>query len=356
MNILFLTDNLNYTSGVTSHLLNLTEGLGREKDMHLSLICGEATGISLFKNINVNINVNKNFLHDKRSYLNYSKALAYLTRFVKQNETDIIHSHSHYAANLAYHASKHCKVKTIQTNHGILKVKGKLEHFKSSRLIAINEHIYEYMLTKKILPSKDIYFIRCGIHVPALPPKKNPIKIKVTTASRFVREKSLDTFIKAVSSLPDDDRMKAEFCIAGEGELERELKSLNEELGAGINFLGRVEDMPSLLRSSHIFVFSSTAETEGFPNVITEAAAYNNLIISSDTTGIESVLARDIDSLIFKKGDEYDLMIKIKLAIDGYRTFQKMAEHLYYKIKELFGFNTMIQKHLELYSQCLKEQ
>lgn len=343
-------------SGVTSHLLNLTEGLGREKELHLSAICGEANGINLFKNINVNINVNKHFRSDKKSYLNYSKALAYLVRFVKQNETDIIHSHSHYTANLAFHASRHCRIKTIQTNHSILKVKGKPDYFKSGKLIAIDENIYGYLLNNKILLPKDIFFIRCGIHVPALPPQKNPIKIKVLAASGFVPGKELDTFIKAVSRLPEDDRTKAEFCIAGEGELESELKSLNEKLGAGIKFSGRVDDMPSLLRSAHIFVFTSASDTEGFPQVITEAAAYNNLIISSDAGGIESVLTRDIDSLIFKKGDEYDLMIKIKLAIDGYRTFQKMAEHLYYKIKELFGFNTMIQKHKELYNLCLREQ
>ena len=356
MKILFLTDNLNYTSGVTTQLLNLTEGLSKEKDIKLFIICGEANGFALFKNINVNIYINKNFLHKRRSYLNYLKALMYLVRFVKHNEIDIIHSHTHYAANLAYYASKYSKVKTIQTNHGLLQKRGKLRHFNGGKLIAINEHIYNYLHAENIFPSKNIYFIRCGIHVPALPPGKNPIELKILAASRFVREKGIDVFIKAVSSLPENDRRKAEFLIAGEGEHENELKQLNEKLGAGIKFLGRVNDMPSLLRSTHIFVFTSKAKTEGFPLVITEAAAYNNIIISSNADGIESVLTRDIDGLIFNKGDEYDLMIKIKLAIDGYKTFRPVALNFYNKVKDLFGIKTMIQKHLELYELCLKEQ
>jgi glycosyltransferase involved in cell wall biosynthesis len=356
LKILFITDNLNYARGITTHLLNLTEELGKEKDIRTFIICGEAKGISLFKNIKVNIYVNKNFLYHRRSYLNYARSLAYLVRFVKQNEIDIIHSQTHYTANLAYHASKYGKVKTIQTIHGVLQTQGRLRHFRCDNLIAIDKNIHDYLLSRNFFSSKHIYFIRCGIHVPVLPPKKNPIELKIIAASRFVQENGIDVFIKAVSSLPDADRRKTEFFIAGEGELESYLKELNEELGARIKFLGRVDDMPALLRSTHIFVFTSHANTGGFPLAITEAAAYNNLIISSSIDGIESVLIRDIDGLIFNKGDGYDLMIKIKLAIDGYKTFRPVAEHFYCKVKELFGINTMIQKHLELYEQCLKGQ
>lgn len=355
MNILFLTDNLNSASGITTQLINLTEGLDKEREIHQFIICGEAAGLSLFKNINVNIDVNKNFLYSKRSYFNYARALAYLVRFIKQNDIDIIHSQTHYTANLAYHASKYRKVKTVQTVHRI-QARGRLKHFRSDKLIAINEHIYNYLSKGDVFPRNNICFIRRGIHVPAMPPRKNPIELKILAASRFVKEKGLDIYINAVSSLPDTDRRKAEFLIAGEGELENDLKQLNEKLGAGIKFLDGIDNLPSILRSTHIFVFTSYEGTEGFPLVITEAAAYNNLIISSDTEGIESVLTRDIDGLIFSKGNEYDLMIKIKLAIEGYKTFCSVAENFYWKVKKLFGINTMIQKHLELYAQCLKEK
>ncbi len=282
--------------------------------------------------------------------------MLYLSNFIKRYKIDIVHSHTHYAANLAEHAAKHRKIKTVQTNHGILPKKGKLKHFRSGKIIAINEHIFEHLLKNKIAPEENIDFIRCGIDIPAVPPKKIVIKLKVLAASRFTAEKGLDIFIKAVSLLPKDDREKAEFLIAGEGEEENKLKSLNDKLKTDIKFLGRVTDMPALLRETHIFVFPAHSGTEGFPSVITEAAAYNNLIIASDSDFIEPVFQSDIDGLLFKSGDEYDLMIRIKMAIDRYQTFKPMAEHFYYKVKELYNMKTMIQKHLKMYEECLKNQ
>lgn len=353
MNILFLTDNLNFTSGVTTHLLNLTRGLEREKNIRLYLICGESDGLERFKDTKINITVNKHFLHKKRGYINYSKALLYLSNFIKRYKINIVHSHTHYAANLAAHAARHRKICTVQTNHGILPKKGKLNHFKGDKIVAINEHIYEYILRNKIAPADDIKFIRCGIEVPAVPPKKIVIKLKVLSASRLSEEKGLDIFIKAVSLLPKDDRESAEFIIAGEGEEENRLKTLNEKLKTGIKFLGRVTNMPELLRQTHIFVFPSRSTAEGFPSVITEAAAYNNLIIAAGSEYSEPVFQSDIDGMVFKNGDEYDLMIKIKMAIDGYKTFKPMAEHFYSKVKELYRLKTMIQKHIDIYEACL---
>jgi glycosyltransferase involved in cell wall biosynthesis len=355
MNILFLTNELNYTCGVTTHLLNLTNGLAKAEDVNISIICGGGNGMEKFKDTDADITVNKSFLHNHRSYINYTKALYFLIRYVKKNKIDIIHSHTHYAANLAYNASKFRSVKTVQTNHGLLEKKGRLPHFRADIIVAINEHIYDFITKEKIAGENNVSFIRGGISVPLTPAWKAKIRPKILAASRFVEEKGLDIFIKAVSLLPERDRNKAEFMISGEGKEEENLKKLNKEYGTNIKFLGRVEDMPSLFRETHVFVFTSSSETEGFPTVITEAAAYNNLIISSSCSGIEKVLISDFDGMIFKPGDAYDLMIKLKLVIDNYDTFKPMAEHFYNKVKKLYDLNTMIKKHIELYNSCLRD-
>jgi glycosyltransferase involved in cell wall biosynthesis len=356
MNLVFLTNELNYTCGVTTHLLNLTAGLEKNGIENIFIICGGGNGIKKFESTDADITVNKTYLHANRSYVNYAGASYHLIRFARKNKIDIIHSHTHYAANLAYIASKYVNVKTVQTNHGLLETKGRLPHFRADKIVTINEHIREFLLNNKIADENRVYFIRCGVPVPLTPVWKPRIKPKILASSRFVKEKGLEVFIKAVSLLPGHDRNKAEFLISGEGEMENELKELNKKYGSGINFLGRVEDMPALLRKTHAFVFTSSSKTEGFPAVITEAAAYNNLIISSGGTSIEKVLVSDLDGLLFKPGDAYDLMIKLKLAIDSYDTFKPMAEHFYNKVKVMFDLNTMIQKHLELYDSCLKER
>jgi glycosyltransferase involved in cell wall biosynthesis len=356
MNILFITNELNYTCGVTTHLLNLVQELSKLRDINVSIICGGGSGIDRFDEIGLSPIVKKTFLHSNRSYLNYARALSNLKRYIRTNKIDMIHSHSHYAANLAFQAAKGTGIITIQTNHGILETKGRLQHFKADKIIAINEHIYDHIEREKIAGKEKVELIRCGVHILPTPPWKAKIKLRIITASRFVYEKGLDIFINAVNLLPSNDRDKAEFLIAGEGELEEELKKLNRETGSNIKFLGRVKDMPSLLRDTHIFVFTSRSGSEGFPAVITEAAAYNNLVISSDCGGIDSVLNSDVDGLIFKADDPYDLMIKLKLSIDGYDTFKPMAEHFYFKVKELYNLDTMIKKHIELYNSCLSSR
>lgn len=354
MNILFITNELNYSCGVTAHLLNLAMGLEKAENINIYLICGGGNGIEKFKDIDADITVNKAFLNNNRSYISYAKAEYFLVRFIKKNKIDIIHSHTHDTANLAHKVKKYCNVMTVHTTHCLLDLKDKFSQFRADKLIAINEHIYKFIINNKIHDKINIRFIRYGIPVPRNPAWKAKIKPKILAASGFEKERELNIFIRAVSLLPEHNRINTEFMITGEGEQIEKLKNLNNEYGLNIKFLGRVDDMPSLLRRTHVFVFPSSSESEGFPAVIAEAAAYNNLIITAGFCGIEKVLISDIDGLIFKTCDAYDLMIKLKLAIDSYNTFKPMAEHFYNKVKELHDLNTMIKKHAELYNSCLK--
>ena len=68
----------------------------------------------------------------------------------------------------------------------------------------------------------------------------------------------------------DDHDDTARFVIAGEGELRNELEGLAVRLGVArnVHFIGRCDDVPSLLASSYACVLTSSAE--GFSNSILE--------------------------------------------------------------------------------------
>src|SRR4030095_14404479 len=356
MNVLLLINELRYTCGVTNHLLHLTRGLSESKQVKLWLICGGGNGIDRFNNINVEVILDKRFLHEERNITNYISAIAFLAKFVTKNKIDIIHSHSHYGANIARNASRLTRTPTIQTNHGLLEKKGVLKHFNAKKYVAINEHIYNYLSEHKIAAKKDISFIRCGIPVPNKIPAKSSSRIKVIAASRFIREKGLDIYIKAVGMLNSETKTIADFYIAGEGELKNELLKLNKETGANISFLGGVKDMYKVFSGCHILVNPSRTGSEGFPAVITEAGANGLLVISSDFRGVESVISHKENGIIFKSEDYNNLSKKLSAAIEKYKSQSVLAENLYKRVKDWFSLDKMINKHLELYKSCLERE
>lgn len=355
INALIIVNELRYACGVTNHVLHLAKGLADSGEVKVFIICGGGNGIERFNEIDAEIIYDKRFLHKGRDIRNYFIAITALARYIRKYKINIIHSHTHYAANIASRASKLMKIPAIQTNHGLLQFKGRLKHFNAEKYIAINEHIKDYMIKQKIANEGDIKFIRCGIPIISPEPPKAKGKIKVLSASRFNYEKGLDLYIKAAASLDEATKQKCEFFLAGEGEIESTLKDLNEKLNSNVKFCGSVKDMYKLLAETHIFVYPSRSKSEGFPAVLTEAGATNNLVISSDFDGVSPVIENNKQGLIFKSNDVDDLKLKLTEAVHHYENYTNLSLNFYNKVKTLYDINTMIEKHINLYKECLKK-
>jgi glycosyltransferase involved in cell wall biosynthesis len=354
MNILLIVNELKYSCGVTNHILHLSSGLAAQGNVNLWIICGGGNGINRFSEMNVTIISDERFLHLNRSFSGFISGINFLVKFIRQNNIDIIHSHSHYGAAIAKRASKLTGKTTVQTNHGILPDMGRLKHFNADKYIAINEHIRQHILNDKIANEENIFFIRCGIPVDGkLNIKESNGKIKVAAASRFVYGKGLDIYIKAVNMLPEEILNKADFYLAGEGELEDELNELNRSHGSKINFPGRIIDMYSFLSKTHVLVNPSRSDSEGFPAIITEAGATNTLVISSDFKGAEGVLKDIVNSLIFTEYKPENLSDILKKVISNYKSYTHLTSSFYEFIKKEFSVPVMIDKHISLYNKCL---
>ncbi|MBE2219063.1 MAG: glycosyltransferase family 4 protein [Ignavibacteria bacterium] len=353
INLLLIVNELKYTCGVTNHILHLAGGLTASGRVKLWIITGGGNGVARFANMDIGIITDERFLHSNRSFSGHISAINFLVKFVRENKIDILHSHYHYGAAIARRVSKLAKRITIQTNHGIIPEVGRLKHFNADKYVVINEHIRNYILHKKIAAEKDIYFIRCGIPVESTIPVKNVNNIKVIAASRFVEGKGIDTYIKAVGILVNKEKMDVSFSLAGEGPLEDELKTINETLGAGVTFAGRVIDMYSLLRQSHIVVFPGVSGSEGFPAIITEAGATGCLLISSRFEGGENILIDGSNCLMYPPGDVDKLAEILGNSIKNYASLKSIAENLHTLVKKEFGLQTMTDKHLLMYGECL---
>ena len=153
--------------------------------------------------------------------------------------------------------------------------------------------------------------------------------------------------------LDDKLKQKAEFYIAGEGELENELKQLNKNFDAGIIFLGSLRNIYKTLSETDVLIFPSRSANEGFPAIITEAGANNNLVITSAFSALGNMIENNINGLVFSRDDEEKLSGMLASVIENSENYKPMAGKFYNKIKKLFSIDEMITKHSKLYYECL---
>ena len=352
MRIAILTNEVNYTCGVTNHLIHLCRGL-TESGIKLSVITGGGNGIERLRQTGTEVYTVKYFHHSERSLIGFIRAVLFLSSYCRSNNIKIVHSHYHYGANIAQYAKLFAGIKTVQTNHGIIGDQGILKHFNADRYIAINEHIREYIINNNIAKDSEIDFIRCGIPIPEHETEKTNDTIRFVFASRLTTEKGADTFIKAVSLLNDSVKSRCEFIMAGEGKDEEYLKKYNSELNAGVNFIGRADNIYALLENSHALIYCSKSLSEGFPAIITEAGATGNIVITTRFRGSEPVLKDGVNCLMYNAEDSDHLKELIQKIAEDYHKYRQLSSNLFNYIKNNFSISEMITKHIDLYNKLI---
>lgn len=350
MKILFLANELLQVCGVSKHLYYLVDGLQKYyPNNEYFIITGGGNAIQKFQSLGVPVIVNENLRHETRSITGYIKGIKEVYSFVKRNDIQIVHSHHHYAANIATVVSKFKDVKTILTNHGVLPEVGRLNHFNAEHIIAVNDHIKDHCVSKKIKLEKEISVIRCGLPDPHCQ-KRNAHKLKVLAGGRFVKEKGFHHYIQAVAHLNKEIKNLAEFYIAGSGQEEKNLIELDQKLKANIIFLGACENFQEKLCESHIFVNPTLSEAEGFPTVLIEAGLAKNLVLSSKFRGHENILNAD-NSILLNITDHHIFVNKLEDAIINYKNYSEIIEQFNVSVLQYFSISTMLEKTNMLYKK-----
>ena len=353
MNILFLTDKIDYVSGVAKHLFYLTDSLLKGKKDKIFMICSGGEMKEEFIKSGVNVYEYPRMSFETRSGMNFIYSILHIMRFCMANKITIIHSHTHYTANLGYIAAKILMIRSVQTVHGLIPEEGKLPHFRADLYAAVNKEIIKYMVKSKVKEEK-IYLIPQGVPLLNSEPVKRPRPLKVLCASRLVYDKGVDVFINSAASISKQLNEETEFIVAGEGEYEKDLRQLAVEKGVNIKFTGKLENLKDILATSHIFVFPSRIKTEGFPVVLIEAGMNDNLIISSNFESLSEVLETSKDCIIFYNNDYIELAEKLLSAINNYDNLKIIADNWKRKCIEKFTSDIMAERTREVYKHAIQ--
>jgi len=113
---------------------------------------------------------------------------------------------------------------------------------------------------------------------------------------------------KKVIEQTDRDNKKAVLLLAGQfGSTYESLRQLVEALGIAkqVRFLGKVDDITSLLFATDVFVLSSLSE--GCPNAVIEAMSAGLAVAGTDIPGIREVVGEDGIALLSPPSDNETL-------------------------------------------------
>jgi phosphatidylinositol alpha-1,6-mannosyltransferase len=199
-------------------------------------------------------------------------------------------------------------------------------------VVAISE--YTRRLTLEAAPRATVVTVPLGVNHEHFCPGDKELakkrfgadgKVVLSSVSRLQAYKGHETVLRALAELPERQRNRVVYLIAGKGPCGDELRKLASDLGLSeqVRFLGFVpeEDLPDLYRASDLFVLctretSEQQEVEGFGLVFLEAQACGTPVVGTRTGGIPDAMKEGEGGWLIEQ-DDAEALSKILLGLAG---------------------------------------
>ena len=166
---------------------------------------------------------------------------------------------------------------------------------------------------------------------------------------RLVSNKNVKTIIKAFELLIHSYE-NAKLIIIGDGPQKNILIKLVNEMNITKNviFLGIIhnDDVPRYLGMCDIFVHHSLYETFGI--ALIEAMVAGKPVIACDNSGVRTIIADNVNGLLYETNNYDDLTEKIKLLIENLPIRQKLIKNALKKVNIEYNWNIIIKKYNDM--------
>lgn len=303
------------------------------------------------------------------------KAIFSLTRLIKENQIEIIHSHGYKAALLGCLAGKLARIPhIIFTVHnfivdekaGIIKrwlyslVEKRLPGW-AEKIITDSDILRTHLLEVSKVEEQKVQTVYLGIDVDKYnyPEELSEYKKKlvpsidsplITTIARLAPQKGVIYLLQAaeevVNSLSD-----AQFIIAGDGPERGELESfvLGKRLERNVQFLGFRNDIKEILYSSDIVV--SPSVSEGFPMIFLEAMAAKKAIVATNVGGTPEAVIDGVNGFLVPAKDPAALSKAILNLLRERQKIKEFGQASRLRVEKYFTVQKMVEKIEKIYDE-----
>ncbi len=221
---------------------------------------------------------------------------------------------------------------------------------KSNLIITPSQHLKNFI--DKIGFDKNIFVINNGVNIE----QHNKVVlenniIQLLVVSRLVSQKNIDSIIKAVKVMENENII---LNIVGDGSEINNLKLLvnKYEIDKKINFIGKIENtkLNEYLKNADIFIQASNYE--GLPHSILEAMNFEIPILSTDVGGCSVLLNKGERGYIIPMPvSEVEISEGIRKIINNKNEAKSKAKLAKNYLNQEHNFNT----NAEIYDEKIKE-
>lgn len=302
------------------------------------------------------------FGEDTRIYspLNIFRIIPFLRRY------DIVHTHNTAPQLFAAIGSVLCSVTLCTTEHTTSNRRrgwrwyAPIDRWMYSRykeIISISEKTQESLIS--YLPMlKTPHIVVCnGIplkdYANAEPDRtileNYHDKFRITMVAGFRYQKDHPTAIRSLIYLPEEFNL----FLVGDGVERAKCESLVKQLSLEdrVHFLGRRQDVASILKASHISLISS--HWEGFGLAAVEGMAAGCPVIASDIPGVAEVV--NGAGILFQQGDAQDLASKIQAIATDEKLYMDVREDCIKRAME-YSIEKMVSGYMNIYSNIYQSK
>ncbi len=221
--------------------------------------------------------------------------------------------------------------------------------------IAVSSAVKESIIEQGVVPEK-IKLIYNSVDTKRFE-NANPAKIKTelnipdqalvfTMVANLNPVKNHKSVINALTKL-HEKFPEAHLVLAGQGQLEDDLKSQTQQLGLEkyVHFLGARNDIVDILAAADVFILASF--TEGLSNSLLEAMASKTAVIASRVGGNIEVIEHEVTGKLVDT--DADSIATAMLALAGSPELRaSFTQAAFNRVEEIFSVQTMLKSYMSL--------
>lgn len=271
-----------------------------------------------------------------------------MKRLIRREKPDLIHTWMRRAAGLV-------PENTEQPVIGWFGGYYDPRHFaRCTHFVGVTKDIVTHMIQNGVTSDRAFY-IPTFPDIATMPPADRatlatPKDAKVfLTLSRLHPKKGLDTFLQALSKIPNGYGW-----LAGDGPLQKELETLSTKLGINerVRFLGWRTDRAALLRSANVCVLPSRYEP--FGTVILEAWAAGVPLVACKSAGPAAHVEDNLNGLLVPIDDVDELAKAMQRALSDEPLRQRLIAQGYSAYIKDFTREAVTRQWLDFYNRLIK--